>query len=329
MVEMEEAAPKQLVDLPLLISPAIALPDLELGSRGCREGGGIQARSRCICWLQSEEAAHRRYMPGLIVLAIAWRQIDFRAVGGPSSRDFKAETSEGDREIEVPRGVDAGVGEIPLLRPSTVDSEDVDRVASVGLGGEIIDSEVKVIGRLDDVHAIQVPRGWRRVAVPRCAGAKSDGEVRPCGAGMQSDGVIIRIRILARAGRMDIGHELLIQSRPLRNNAALRCSEGAAAAELVGIEFSTGTEARISDPKPRRTIVDNSAAARIRGNATAVGELNANRIVDSIDIADVVPIRARGIEIELHKRSIRHAGGAGALQSRPAALAGGALGRTG
>jgi len=71
------------------------------------------------------------------------------------------------------------------------------------------------------------------------------------------------------------------------------------------------------------------ATAGVRRDAAGIGYLHANRIVDGIHIADVVPIRAAGVEVPFEQGRVRLAGGAGALQAGPAAGAGRALRRTG
>ncbi len=93
-------------------------------------------------------------MPRLPGLAVAGIQIDFRAIGGASPGDIEAVGAKRDRDVVVAGGADAVVREIPILCPGAIDRVDINLVAGGSAGGKIIDGEVEVIGRLNDVHAV-------------------------------------------------------------------------------------------------------------------------------------------------------------------------------
>src|SRR6266849_6504824 len=238
-----KVTPSVSVDLPSLIGAAGALPDLKLGPGGCRPGGRIQTHSRCICRLQREETARRHYMPRLPGLAVAGIQIDFRAIGGASPGDIEAEGSKRDRDVVVAGGADAVVREIPILCPGAIDRVDINLVAGGSAGGKIIDGEVEVIGRLNDVHAVQAPARWRwRRRASRPAGTKGDGVIRSGRTGMQSDRIIVCIGIFVGTKVVNVVHICLIVGGPLLNHAGCPCAESIAAAELIGVECATRAE---------------------------------------------------------------------------------------
>src|SRR5262249_56874489 len=108
------------------------------------------------------------------------------------------------------------------------------------------------------VHDV-VP-GGRGDAAP--ARAERDRVVGAGRTGVQPDRVVVGVGVLLGTGVVDVVHEGLGGSGPLRDDAGLRGPERAAAAELVGVVLRAGAQAL--DPVPQV-----AAAARQRPVAAA------------------------------------------------------------
>lgn len=107
---------------------------------------------------------------------------------------------------------------------------------------------------------------------------------------MQSDRVIVCIGIFVGTKVVYVVHICLIVGGPLRDHAGCPCAESIAAAELIGVECATRAETIVAALEPRGTVGDYGAVTCTRRHATAIRNLDANGVVDAIDVADVVPV---------------------------------------
>jgi len=145
---------------------------------------------------------------------------------------------------------------------------------------------------------------------------------------MQTVGIVVGVGVLTGAGVVDVIDERLIRGGPIGYDAGSLSPEGAAATELIIVEDSARAEAVAVVLQFRGTCAHRSTGARVGRGAGRIGYGYADRRVDAVDVAYVVPIGAIGVQIEFGQGGARDAGCSSTLQADAAARTGGTNGGT-